>query len=286
MKKLIFALTLIIVLSLSGLGSQASAYVIPLHIEDFGYTIREEAPEPSIHVVEFGDTLWAIADDNNVSVDELLTWNSLESNLIYPSQEILIENKEVTDVEKEVEKEIVTSRETYVVEKGDTLFEIAENHNISLKNLIAWNEKSNDLIHPGDQLILRGIDSSSSQTTLKSTSNKVNTQTQAPRVATAPTSSTLREMTVTATAYTAYCKGCSGTTYTGIDLRSDPNQKVIAVDPSVIPLGSRVWVEGYGEAIAGDIGGAIKGNIIDVFLEHKQDALNWGRKKVTIKILE
>ena len=39
-------------------------------------------------------------------------------------------------------------------------------------------------------------------------------------------------MTVTATAYTAYCAGCSGTTATGIDLRSNPNQKVIAVDPS------------------------------------------------------
>ena len=116
------------------------------------------------------------------------------------------------------------------------------------------------------------------------------TQMPVPLVAEAPiptpTSPTTKEMSVTATAYTAYCEGCSGITFTGIDLRSNPNQKVIAVDPSIIPLGSRVWVEGYGEAIAGDIGGAIKGNIIDVFLEHRQDALNWGRKTVTIKILE
>ncbi len=68
-------------------------------------------------------------------------------------------------------------------------------------------------------------------------------------------------------------------------MRANPNQKVIAVDPSVIPLGSRVWVEGYGEAIAGDTGGAIKGNIIDLFMENKQDALNWGRQTVDIKIL-
>ena len=92
-------------------------------------------------------------------------------------------------------------------------------------------------------------------------------------------------MTVTATAYTAYCEGCSGVTSTGIDLISNPNQKVIAVDPTVIPLGSRVWVEGYGEAIAGDIGGAIKGNKIDVFIPATQDALNWGSKTVTIKVL-
>ena len=42
--------------------------------------------------------------------------------------------------------------------------------------------------------------------------------------------------------------------------------KMIAVDPKVIPLGSKVWVEGYGEAIAGDTGGAIKGNRIDILL--------------------
>ena len=42
--------------------------------------------------------------------------------------------------------------------------------------------------------------------------------------------------------------------------------KLIAVDPSVIPLGSRVWVEGYGEAIAADTGGAIKGHKIDVLM--------------------
>ena len=92
-------------------------------------------------------------------------------------------------------------------------------------------------------------------------------------------------MTVSATAYTAYCAGCSGTTATGIDLRSNPNQKVIAVDPSVIPLGSKVWVEGYGEAIAGDTGGAIKGNKIDVFIPSQGAALDWGRKNVTIKVL-
>ena len=52
----------------------------------------------------------------------------------------------------------------------------------------------------------------------------------------------------------------------GHDLTANPNMKMIAVDPKVIPLGSKVWVEGYGEAIAGDTGGAIKGNRIDILL--------------------
>lgn len=92
-------------------------------------------------------------------------------------------------------------------------------------------------------------------------------------------------MTVSATAYTAYCTGCSGVTATGIDLRSNPNQKVIAVDPRIIPLGSRVYVEGYGEAIAGDTGGAIKGHKIDLFMASQSDAINFGRKAVKITIL-
>ena len=93
------------------------------------------------------------------------------------------------------------------------------------------------------------------------------------------------EMTVESTAYTAYCAGCSGTTATGFNLRSNPNAKVIAVDPRVIPLGTKVWVEGYGYAVAADTGGAIKGNKIDVFFPEKSQAYKWGRKKVKIRIV-
>lgn len=69
-------------------------------------------------------------------------------------------------------------------------------------------------------------------------------------------------------------------------MKKNPGLKVIAVDPKVIPLGSKVWVEGYGNAIAGDTGGAIKGNKIDVFIPTQSQALKWGRKNVKIKILK
>ncbi|GAF23028.1 cell wall-binding protein [Bacillus sp. JCM 19047] len=92
-------------------------------------------------------------------------------------------------------------------------------------------------------------------------------------------------MTMEATAYTAYCEGCSGVTRTGIDLRANPNQKVVAVDPNVIPLGSRVYVEGYGEAIAGDTGGAIKGQKIDLYVQTKDEAFQFGRQQVQVTVL-
>lgn len=94
------------------------------------------------------------------------------------------------------------------------------------------------------------------------------------------------EFYVTATAYTPFCNGCNGYSATGLNLKANPDLKVIAVDPSVIPLGTKVWVEGYGYAVAADTGGSIKGNKIDVLFQSKSDAYKWGRKKVLIKILE
>ncbi|WP_265324005.1 cell wall-binding protein EntB [Bacillus mycoides] len=104
------------------------------------------------------------------------------------------------------------------------------------------------------------------------------------------TQSAKRELTVVATAYTADPSengtyGGRVLTAMGHDLTEDPNMRIIAVDPKVIPLGSKVWVEGYGEAIAGDTGSAIKGNRIDVLMGSKSKAMNWGRQTVKVKIL-
>ncbi|WP_090749981.1 G5 and 3D domain-containing protein [Mesobacillus persicus] len=94
-----------------------------------------------------------------------------------------------------------------------------------------------------------------------------------------------KEFYVRSTAYTANCNGCSGITATGVNLKANPNAKVIAVDPSVIPLGTKVYVEGYGYATASDTGSAIKGNKIDVFFPSKSQAYRWGNRQVKIKVL-
>lgn len=98
---------------------------------------------------------------------------------------------------------------------------------------------------------------------------------------------------VEATAYTARCEGCIGITYSGYDVRNTvytPNgNRVIAVDPSVIPLGSTVQIAlGDGTtyvAEALDIGGAIKGNRIDFLVETYEEAIQFGRQTVSIEIL-
>ena len=65
-----------------------------------------------------------------------------------------------------------------------------------------------------------------------------------------------------------------------------PYEGVAAVDPQVIPLGTKLYVENYGIAIAADTGGGIKGNRIDVFFDTHHEAINWGRRTVKIHILE
>jgi 3D (Asp-Asp-Asp) domain-containing protein len=196
---------------------------------------------------------------------------------------------------------------TYIVEEGDTLYRIALNHGVPLDELKSVNNLTEDLIYPGDVLTISEEDEGNDFSlygTLKvaaaisENESEIESETTSERGLVAepkepafnesvsnPPESTGTEMTVTATAYTAYCTGCSGTTAYGIDLRSNPNQKVIAVDPSIIPLGTKVWVEGYGEAIAGDVGSAIKGHKIDVFIPSYESAMEWGVKKVKIKII-
>jgi 3D (Asp-Asp-Asp) domain-containing protein len=80
---------------------------------------------------------------------------------------------------------------------------------------------------------------------------------------------------------TAYC-------YTGNRTATGtwPSRGTIAVDPEVIPLGTRLHIEGYGEGIAEDTGGAIRGEIIDLYMLDRNEALSWGRRQVEVRIIE
>lgn len=184
---------------------------------------------------------------------------------------------------------------TYTIEEGDNLYRIALNHGMTLDELKSLNNLTVDTIFAGDVLIISGEDPGKegvmestfkvASVTLETPPETVPKKTAFNLSVSSPPASNGTEMVVTATAYTAYCTGCSGTTAYGIDLRSNPDQKVIAVDPTIIPLGTKVWVEGYGEAIAGDVGSAIKGHKIDVFIPTYEGAMEWGVKKVKIKII-
>ena len=84
--------------------------------------------------------------------------------------------------------------------------------------------------------------------------------------------------TMEATAYSPEDPGCSGSTSTGSVLKKG----IVAVDPRIIPLGTKLYILGYGRAIADDQGGAIKGNIIDIAFDSRAEALRFGRRSVKV----
>ncbi|WP_411681906.1 3D domain-containing protein [Clostridium thailandense] len=94
-------------------------------------------------------------------------------------------------------------------------------------------------------------------------------------------SSYSRVLSMEATAYSGDGVTASGTA----TKRNSGGYSTIAVDPRVIPLGSTVYVEDYGYAVAEDTGGAIKGNLIDVFFHSESEAQGWGRRSVKVYII-
>lgn len=234
--------------------------------------------------VEKGDTLWELSRVHNTTVENIQTVNDLNTDIIRPGDVLNIASKKV-----------------YTVKPGETIWDIAKNHNVTIAQIKKWNKLSTDFIHPGLNLLI--YENTSKKAAKTSKLEKPAVKKPAPaKVKSASKSKATgnvqkksngkpkknpnkKVITVNATAYTAYCKGCSGITKTGINLRKNPNKKVIAVDPSVIPLGSKVHIEGFGKAIAADIGGAIKGKRIDIFIPSKKRAINFGVKKLKVTIL-
>ncbi len=230
------------------------------------------------HNVEKGDNLWNIAKEYNTSVDALVDINDLATTVIQPGQ-------------------IISIYYVHEVEKGESLSTIADEYEVDIEDIREWNHLRSDLLYVGQELTIEELPENESgdievaevaatpKEEKQETKEKKQSEPAQKEASTPASTPEGKTLTVTATAYTADCEGCSGVTYTGIDLNKDRSAKVIAVDPNVIPLGSKVYVEGYGEAIAGDIGGAIKGNKIDLHVPTKEEAYSWGVREVEITIL-
>ncbi|MCJ7652280.1 MAG: 3D domain-containing protein [Actinobacteria bacterium] len=99
---------------------------------------------------------------------------------------------------------------------------------------------------------------------------------------TRPGTRTGRFMTMEATGYSPEEPGLDDTTSSGMKAQHG----VVAVDPRVIPLGTRLYIEGYGYAIAGDTGSAIKGNRIDLCFDTLEEVEAYGWRTITVEILD
>ena len=176
------------------------------------------------------------------------------------------EHDKLTDMRETlvVEKESLNEKQVAAVEKKEALnTKVAD-----LRKVLAENESELNNLNAEERAIKA---EQGAKRRAAAARNNVTTASSNQSAASKSTSNTTQKSastsagewrTVQATGYSTQQRGLSTHTALGIDLRVNP--RVIAVDPRVIPLGSLVEVQGLGVYVAGDTGGAIKGNIIDI----------------------
>ena len=220
------------------------------------------------YTFQWGDTMWGISQATDISVDKLVNVNDIDNrSLIHVGSTIYL-SRDLSVISVQNGDEEVVS---YDVSNGDaveteTPEEVEEAVEAAEGNVV----EEAVVEEPAEEAVVE----------------EVVEQTQPAEESTAQTSSSEngRWMTVEATAYSRNQPELSNHTFTGIDLRE--NSRVIAVDPNVIPLGSTIYVPGYGEYIAGDTGGAIIGNRIDIHFESLDSAIQFGRQSIDVQVFE
>ncbi|KHE71578.1 G5 and 3D domain-containing protein [Halobacillus sp. BBL2006] len=265
-------------------GEKEKVWTTASSVEDFlenqNVTLNElDELKPSKNDQLTKDTLVSITRVEKVTdiIEEEVDYSveTRKDDSILKGEREVVSDGEKGLVTKKYEVTLKNGKET----KRELLKETVEKE--SKKKIVAVGTKVEQTVRAASEPSSNKASSNSSNSSSSSSSSSKATTTVS-----RGNTSEAKTLYMHATAYTANCAGCSGVTATGINLKANPDRKVVAVDPSVIPLGSKVWVEGYGYAVAGDTGGAINGNRIDLFVPSKSKALSFGSRNVKVKILD
>ena len=223
-------------------------------VEQVKQDVKTDDKGAQEYTIKWGDTLSVISEATGASLDTLVQVNEIQdANLIYPGTVLRFSADQ-----KEVTVDNGTEQRSYRVQNNNEVKEVETT-----------------------EATTQAAETETTQTTQAAQATPATETTQA---AAASSSQGGYYLTVEATAYSYNEAGLSNYTADGTNLVSEPN--VIAVDPSVIPLGSYVEIPGYGVFRAADTGGAIYGNRIDVHLVNLNDVYNFGRRTITIRVLQ
>ena len=229
----------------------------------------EPAPSPQfvVHIIQPGDAISSIAAAYGIDQRYIL-WNnpdvSDDPDMLAVGQELVIPS--VNGI-------------IYHVKLGDTLSDIASYYGIDVQSIIAFgpnNLATPDSINEKAVLVLPGAVPPPPPPIRTSGDGGAAVAMASP----AGGLECSNTMTVYATWYTAAIAGGSGVTATGTAVYKG----IISVDPGVIPLGTRMYIPGYGYGVAADTGGAIQGNMIDLGYG-PNDGYDWSTRWVEICIL-
>ena len=92
--------------------------------------------------------MWSVANKHNITMDQLIEWNNIKNNFIYPDQQVIV--KKGTTQTATPQKD----QKTYTVKAGESVWGVADSHGITMQQLIEWNNIKNNFIYPGQTLIV------------------------------------------------------------------------------------------------------------------------------------
>jgi len=234
---------------------------------------------------------WAVAHDNqNMLLDVVMKQkvDIQDKSTKIANLDVVIDKKDKVLKADEV---VIEKLNNKLQEKSEKI-EYVKNRNITLENRLK--EAESQLRKKTERLALEKKEKEEAEGvihTLKAEAIQAKARAESSNITTVSRGTkSKRTISMVATGYIALCNtGCTGITATGIDVRNTPSNQIIAVDPRVVPLGTKVRVnlpDGQSFfATAQDTGGDIKGARIDILKATKGEAVNFGVQNVTITIL-
>ncbi|HFJ5734145.1 TPA: LysM peptidoglycan-binding domain-containing protein, partial [Enterococcus faecium] len=104
----------------------------------------------TMYTVKAGESVWSVANKHHITMDQLIEWNNIKNNFIYPGQQVIVKKGS----SQSTNQQSVTGSKTYTVKSGESVWSVADSHGITMAQLIEWNNIKNNFIYPGQTLIV------------------------------------------------------------------------------------------------------------------------------------
>ncbi|EOZ5988101.1 LysM peptidoglycan-binding domain-containing protein [Enterococcus faecium] len=104
----------------------------------------------TMYTVKAGESVWSVANKHHITMDQLIEWNNIKNNFIYPGQQVIVKKGS----SQTTNQQSPAGSKTYTVKSGESVWGVADSHGITMAQLIEWNNIKNNFIYPGQTLIV------------------------------------------------------------------------------------------------------------------------------------
>ncbi|HFD0535582.1 TPA: LysM peptidoglycan-binding domain-containing protein [Enterococcus faecium] len=104
----------------------------------------------TMYTVKAGESVWSVANKHHITMDQLIEWNNIKNNFIYPGQQVIVKKGS----SQTTNQQAPAGSKTYTVKSGESVWGVTDSHGITMAQLIEWNNIKNNFIYPGQTLIV------------------------------------------------------------------------------------------------------------------------------------